>query len=55
MNQILDFLILKKEDDFCNNGKKVGLYFSLFFYTLLFILAYQNIHVWDSGDWLLLS
>ncbi len=34
------------------NGKKIGLYFSLFFYAFLFTLSYQNINIWDSGDWL---
>jgi len=34
------------------NGKKVGLYFSLFFYAFLFTLSYQNINIWDSGEWL---
>ena len=34
------------------NGKKVGLIFSLVFYSLLFTLAYQNIGIWQNGEWL---
>ena len=33
------------------NGKKVGLYFSILFYTLLFSMAYLNIGIWDDGRW----
>jgi len=33
------------------NGKKVGLYFSLFFYTFLFSMAFLNIGIWDDGKW----
>ena len=33
------------------NGKKVGLYFSLVFYTLLFTLAFLNIGIWAKGEW----
>lgn len=33
------------------NGKRVGLYFSLFFYAGLFSLSYHYINVWDSGKW----
>ena len=35
------------------NGTKIGLYFSLLFYTLLLSIAYINIGVWESGVWLL--
>ncbi|ADN08353.1 GGDEF domain-containing protein [Sulfurimonas autotrophica] len=34
------------------NGKRVGLYFSLLFYAILFVLSYHYINVWDSGQWL---
>ncbi len=34
------------------NGKRVGLYFSLLFYAILFTLSYHYINVWDSGQWL---
>ncbi|WP_457748044.1 GGDEF domain-containing protein [Sulfurimonas sp.] len=33
------------------NGRKLGLYFSLLFYALLFTMAYMYIGVWDKGNW----
>jgi len=33
------------------NGKRVGLYFSLVFYAILFTMAYNGINVWDNGNW----
>lgn len=35
------------------NGKNIGLYFSLIFYTVLFTLSYVSIGIWEQGDWLL--
>ncbi len=35
------------------NGKNIGLYFSILFYTILFIMAYNAIGVWNSGNWLI--
>ena len=35
------------------NGKRVGLLFSIIFYAILFTLAYQNIGIWQNGEWLL--
>jgi len=37
------------------NGKRVGLYFSLFFYAILFTLSYHAIGIWDDGNWNLLD
>ncbi len=34
-----------------SNGKKIGLYFSLLFYTLLFALSYHYINIWNEGEW----
>ncbi|WP_457749065.1 diguanylate cyclase [Sulfurimonas sp.] len=34
------------------NGKRIGLYFCLFFYAVLFTLSYYYINIWDSGEWL---
>jgi len=33
------------------NGRKVGLYLSVFFYTIMFIMAYDGIGVWNEGLW----
>lgn len=33
------------------NGKKIGLAFSLFFYTVMFYLAYDGIGTWNKGGW----
>lgn len=33
------------------NGKKVGLYFILFFYSFMFYLAYMKIGIWNEGLW----
>ncbi len=33
------------------NGRRVGLYFALTFYLLLFSLAYINIGIWENGSW----
>ena len=35
------------------NGKKLGFYFSLAFYCVLFPLAYLNIGIWENGNWLI--
>ena len=37
------------------NGKKRGLYFSLLFYSILFIMSYKGIGVWDEGDWTMID
>jgi diguanylate cyclase (GGDEF)-like protein len=34
------------------NGKKIGLIFSVVFYSILFSIAYQNIGIWQNGEWL---
>ncbi len=36
---------------FSLNGKRIGLYFSLIFYTIAFILAFTHIGVWNNGSW----
>jgi len=36
---------------FSLNGKRIGLYFSLFFYTFTFTIAYTNIGIWNNGQW----
>lgn len=33
------------------NGKKVGLYLSMFYYGIMFILAYEGLGVWNEGMW----
>ena len=33
------------------NGKRIGLYFSILFYTILFTLSYKAIGIWDNGNW----
>ena len=33
------------------NGKKIGLYISIIFYSVMFVLAYDNIGVWNLGFW----
>jgi diguanylate cyclase (GGDEF)-like protein len=35
-----------------SNGKKVGLYFSIIFYLLLYTIAYLSIGEWDQGNWI---
>ncbi len=33
------------------NGRRVGLYFSIIFYSLLYYMAYNGISVWAQGQW----
>jgi len=33
------------------NGKKLGLYISIFFYSIMLTLAYQGIGEWNQGAW----
>ena len=33
------------------NGKQIGVYFSLAFYTVLFILSFNAIGIWNDGAW----
>lgn len=33
------------------NGKKVGLYISIFYYAIMFTLAYEGLGVWNEGQW----
>ncbi len=33
------------------NGKKIGFYFALVFYLLLFTLAFLNVGIWEKGEW----
>ncbi|MDF1883080.1 GGDEF domain-containing protein [Sulfurimonas sp. SAG-AH-194-C21] len=33
------------------NGKKLGLYISIFFYTIMFALAYKGLGIWSDGEW----
>lgn len=35
------------------NGKNIGLYFAILFYTILFTMAYNAIEVWNNGEWLI--
>ncbi|MEA3369987.1 MAG: GGDEF domain-containing protein [Campylobacterota bacterium] len=35
------------------NGKRIGLYFSILFYAVLFTMAYSAIEVWNNGTWLI--
>ena len=35
------------------NGKRLGLYFSILFYTILFSMAYTHIGVWNHGEWMI--
>ncbi len=36
-----------------SNGKKVGLYFSIIFYLLLYTMAYFSLGEWDEGKWII--
>ena len=38
---------------FLTNGKNIGLYFSLIFYSILFTISYTGIEVWNNGQWLI--
>jgi diguanylate cyclase (GGDEF)-like protein len=33
------------------NGKRIGLYFSLLFYTILFVMSFIAIGQWEDGNW----
>lgn len=33
------------------NGKRIGLVLTIFFYSIMFYLAYINIGIWDDGNW----
>jgi len=33
------------------NGRRIGLYFSVVFYLIIYFLAYQGIGVWSEGAW----
>lgn len=35
------------------NGKRAGLYFSVFFYSIIYFMAYRAIGVWNDGEWLI--
>jgi len=37
------------------NGKKRGLYFSLIFYLILFVMTYMGINEWENGEWTLIN
>ena len=37
------------------NGKKLGLFYSLLFYSVIYTLAYQGIGVWTNGNWHLID
>ena len=37
------------------NGRKLGLFFSLMFYSVIYTLAYRGIGVWAEGNWELLD
>ncbi|MDF1876206.1 GGDEF domain-containing protein [Sulfurimonas sp. SAG-AH-194-L11] len=33
------------------NGKKLGLAISIFYYTIMFSLAYKGLGIWNDGEW----
>lgn len=35
------------------NGKKIGLYISIFFYSILYYMAFTSIGLWDDGRWMI--
>ncbi len=35
------------------HGRKLGLYFISFFYTIIFFMSYQGIGIWSNGEWIL--
>jgi len=37
------------------NGKKSGLYFSLFFYFIIFSMTFLGIGIWEHGEWTIIN